>query len=67
MRACIPAQVILDNEWPGLSGPLAVPVLLEPHGWSQVVQENISPDEHRALEDAMVSIASINVGVKASS
>lgn len=67
MRATIPAQVILDNEWPGLGGPLAVPVLMEPHGWSQVVLENISPDERRALEDAMVAIASTNARVKASS
>jgi malate dehydrogenase len=60
VRATIPAQVVLDNEWPGLSGPLAVPVLIEPHGWSQVVTQKITDDEQDALATAMAAVATSN-------
>jgi len=60
VRATIPAQVVLDNEWPGLSGPLAVPVLIEPRGWSQVVTQKITDDEQDALATAMAAVATSN-------
>ena len=60
VRATIPAQVMLDNEWPDLIGPLAVPVLLEPHGWRQVVTQNISAEESDALHAAAKAVASTN-------
>lgn len=60
VRATIPAQVMLETEWPGLAGPLAVPVLLEPHGWRQVVTQNISAGEKDALDAAISAIASSN-------
>ncbi len=60
VRATIPAQVMLDNEWSGLRGPLAVPVLLEPHGWRQVVTQQIDASEERALDAAMQAIATTN-------
>ena len=60
VRATIPAQVVLDNEWPGISGPLAVPVLIEPRGWSQVVTQKITDDEQDALATAMAAVATSN-------
>jgi malate dehydrogenase len=60
VRATIPAQVVLDNEWPGLSGPLAVPVLVDPRGWSQVVTQKITDDEQDALATAMAAVATSN-------
>ena len=60
VRATIPAQVVLDNEWPGLSGPLSVPVLIEPRGWSQVVTQKITDDEQDALATAMAAVATSN-------
>ncbi len=51
-QIAIPAQVILDGEFQELSGPLAVPVLLDPMGWSQTVDEPIAPDEQAALAAA---------------
>jgi malate dehydrogenase len=56
-QTTIPAQVLLDGELGGLSGPMAVPVLLDPTGWSQVVDEPIAHDEHQALEVASRAIA----------
>jgi malate dehydrogenase len=60
VRATIPAQVVLDDEWPGLRGPLAVPVLIEPRGWSRVVSQNITDDEQDALATAMAAVATSN-------
>ncbi len=53
----LPAQVILDGEFDGLVGPIAVPVLIDPMGWSQVVTEVIADDERQALLVAMSAIA----------
>lgn len=60
VRVTIPAQVMLDDEWPGLTGPLAVPVLSEPRGWSQVVSQKITDDEQDALATAMAAVATSN-------
>ena len=59
-RVTIPAQVILDKEWPGLTGPLAVPVVIEPHGWSHVVPQQVSDDELSALTIAMKAVSLVN-------
>ncbi len=56
-QIAIPAQVILDGEMGGLRGPLAVPVLLDPMGWSQVVDEEIADDERAALIAASAAIS----------
>lgn len=53
----IPAQVMLEGEFDGLRGPVAVPVLLDPMGWSQVVDEAIADDERKALVAASRAIA----------
>ena len=55
-QTTIPAQVVLDGEFQGLVGPLAVPVLLDPRGWSQVVDEPVADDEQAALMAASASI-----------
>ena len=60
VRATIPAQVVLDDEWAGLSGPLAVPVLIDTRGWSQVVSQNITDDEQDALATAMAAVTTSN-------
>jgi len=46
----------VDGEMEGLHGPLAVPVLLDPMGWSQVVDEAIAEDEREALVAASAAI-----------
>ena len=61
----IPAQVMLEGEFPnitadGLTGPLAVPVLTSPSGWSQVVEEPIADDEAAALRAAAAAVAAAN-------
>jgi len=56
-QIAIPAQVLLDGEFDGLTGPLAVPVLLDPMGWSQIVDEAIAEDERAALADASRAVA----------
>lgn len=56
-QIALPAQVLLDGEMGGLLGPLAVPVLLDPMGWSQVVDEEIAADERKALESACAAIS----------
>lgn len=53
----IPSQVVLDGEFDGLVGPLAVPVLIDPMGWSQIVDEAIADDERDALHRAHAAIA----------
>ena len=55
-QIAVPAQVIVDGEMEGLHGPLAVPVLLDPKGWSQVVDEAIAEDERQALVAASAAI-----------
>jgi malate dehydrogenase len=64
IKVAIPAQVLLENDWPGLSGPLAVPVLTDPTGWSQVVPEDISADEQAALSAAATAISALNASTK---
>jgi len=60
MKMAIPAQVLLDGDWPGLHGPVAVPVLTDPTGWSQVVPEEISAEEQTALVVAVDAISALN-------
>lgn len=55
-QVAIPAQVHLEGEMGGLTGPLAVPVLLDPMGWTQIVDEVIAADERAALEVASTAI-----------
>ncbi len=59
-KMAIPAQVLLNGEWPDLYGPVAVPVVTDPTGWSQVVPEVISPEEQAALRDAVAAISALN-------
>lgn len=62
-QIAIPAQVMLEGEMSGLAGPLAVPVLIDPMGWSQVVDEDIAADERAALHVAAEQIAaSVQMG-----
>lgn len=60
LPAAIPAQVVLAGEYEGLHGPLAVPVLTDPLGWSQVLDEPIADDERAALAAAAAAIAEAN-------
>jgi malate/lactate dehydrogenase len=48
--------VILDGEVWKTRGPLAVPVMLDPNGWDQVVPVEIAEDEHAALAAAAAAI-----------
>jgi malate dehydrogenase len=57
-QVAIPAQIPVEGEYGGLRGPLAVPVLLDPMGWSQIVDERIADDERAALEMASRQIMS---------
>jgi malate dehydrogenase len=57
-QVAIPAQVILDGEFDNLRGPLAVPVLLSPTGWSQTVSTEVADDEREALRQAHRAIES---------
>ena len=59
-KMAIPAQVLLDGEWPDLHGPVGVPVVTDPTGWSQVVPEVISAEEQAALHDAVAAISALN-------
>jgi malate dehydrogenase len=64
IKMAIPAQVLLAGDWPGLSGPLAVPVLTDPTGWSQVVHEDITAEEQAALGAAVTAISALNASTK---
>ena len=55
-QIAIPAQVMVDGEFDDLRGPLAVPVLLDPMGWSRIVEEVIADDEREALKRASAAI-----------
>ena len=59
-RQAIPAQVILAGEEWQIEGPLAVPVLLDPLGWSQAVAEPIAADEREALAAAAAAVRAVN-------
>jgi malate dehydrogenase len=61
IKIAIPAQVLVD----GLHGPVAVPVLTDPTGWSQVVPEVISTEEQAALVAATDAISALNANSKA--
>lgn len=63
-RQVFPAQVTLDGEWEGLSGTIAVPVLLDPRGWSQVMHMDITPSEREALEVASRAVESASVNLR---
>jgi malate dehydrogenase len=66
VKMAIPAQVLLDGEWSGLHGPVAVPVLTDPTGWSQVVPEEISTEEQAALVAAASAISALNANTTTS-
>ena len=59
----IPAQVCLEGEFENVTGPLAVPVLLDPLGWTQVVDEHVADDERDALVAASIAIADAQAAV----
>lgn len=56
-QVVIPAQVIVEGEIDGVQGPLAVPVLIDPMGWSEIVDERIAADEVEALRNAASAVA----------
>ena len=60
IRTVIPAQVMVENEVPGLSGPIAVPVVLDQSGWSDVMAPQLAPDELDALLTAQEAISEAN-------
>jgi len=60
-RRVIPAQVPLAGEHWGIDVPLAVPVLLDPLGWSQVVNEPLAADELAALKAAAEAVRATSV------
>lgn len=59
----IPAQVVDPDRWGGLTGPLAIPVVLGPNGWLATVAADLADDELVALraadEAVSVSIAEV--------
>ena len=56
----IPGQVVLDGEFGGLHGPLAVPVLMDQRGWSQVIELPIANDERIALDNSSRAVEIAN-------
>lgn len=50
---------MVDGEFDDLRGPLAVPVLLDPMGWSRIVEEVIADDEREALKRASAAIREV--------
>ncbi|MDG2437787.1 MAG: hypothetical protein P8M10_00620 [Ilumatobacter sp.] len=56
----IPGQVVLDGEFGGLRGPLAVPVLLDQRGWLQVIELPIANDERIALDNSSRAVEIAN-------
>tara|TARA_Y100000385_G_C13077348_1_gene632087 strand:+ start:465 stop:1022 length:558 start_codon:yes stop_codon:yes gene_type:complete len=56
----IPGQVVLDGEFGGLRGPLAVPVLMDQRGWSQVIELPIANDERIALDNSSRAVEIAN-------
>lgn len=63
-RQVFAAQVTLDGEWEGLIGTIAVPVLLDPRGWSQVMPMEISRDERDALSDAARAVSEAHISLR---
>ncbi len=52
-----PAQIILEGEMGGLTGPIAVPTVIGQSGWTTVVETQIAPDEAEALFAAQSAIS----------
>lgn len=52
-----PAQVILEGEMGGLTGPIAVPTVIGQSGWTAVVETQIAVDEAEALVAAQAAIS----------
>jgi malate/lactate dehydrogenase len=56
----IPGQVVLDGEFVGLRGSLAVPVLFDQRGWAQVIELPIANDERIALDNSSRAVEIAN-------
>lgn len=63
-RQVFSAQVNLDGDWHDLSGTIAVPVLLDPRGWSQVMPVEITDAEREALDVAARAVEAAHVTLR---
>lgn len=54
-----PAQVALEGEWLGLTGVIAVPVLLGLEGWDSVQPLELAADEVASLEASLDAVAGV--------
>jgi len=59
----VPAQVVDPDRWGGLTGPLAIPVVLGPNGWLATVGIDLADDELAALQAADQAVATSIAGV----
>lgn len=51
------------DRWGGLTGPLAIPVVLGPNGWLATVAADLADDELAALQVADAAVSASIAGV----
>lgn len=62
----LPLQVMLENDYLGLTGVGGVPVRLGSQGWTEVVDLGLAEDEVAALRRAFEAVATVSAAVQAS-
>ena len=62
----LPLQVMLENDYLGLTGVGGVPVRLGSQGWTEVVDLGLAEDEVAALRRAFDAVATVSAAVQAS-
>lgn len=61
--ALIPAQVGLDNQWPGFIAPVAVPVILQLNHWTVAPTQLLRSDELTRLQEIHDLIAAEHLAI----
>ena len=62
----LPLQVMLENDYLGLTGVGGVPVRLSSQGWTEVIDLGLAEDEVAALRRAFEAVAAVSAAVQAS-
>jgi malate dehydrogenase len=62
----LPLQVMLENDYLGLTGVGGVLVRLSSQGWTEVVDLGLAEDEVAALRRAFEAVAAVSAAVQAS-
>jgi malate dehydrogenase len=63
-RQVMAAQVTLNGEWLDLVGTIAVPVLTDPQGWSDVIPLDVTSSERDALQAANSAVTEAHVTLR---